>query len=109
MAEKKDAYVVEIPVDEEHQNKVLYCMKTIAAIQHHPSTEISQSPGHLLLLKLGQRDEDLFGRRIALKESRIDSIRREMFQLCCFFLLFHGLFWTMLFTSSVNVKQESNC
>ncbi|KAJ0047197.1 hypothetical protein Pint_03658 [Pistacia integerrima] len=109
MAETKDAHVVEIPVDEEHQNKVLYCMKTITAIQHHPLTEISQSPGHLLLLKLWQRDEDLFGRRIALKESRMDSIRREMFQLCCLFLLFHGLFLTMLFTSSVNAKQGSNC
>ncbi|KAJ0102429.1 hypothetical protein Patl1_03710 [Pistacia atlantica] len=105
MAQTKDAHVVEIPVDEEHQNKALYCMKTITAIQHHPLTEISQSPGHLLLLKLWQRDEDLFGRRIALKESRMDSIRREMFQLCCFFLLFHGLFLTMLFTSSVKLYR----
>ncbi|KAJ0101321.1 hypothetical protein Patl1_03704 [Pistacia atlantica] len=78
MAEKKDAHVVEIPVDEEHQNKVLYCMKTITAIQHHPLMEISRIPSHLLLLKLWQRDEDLFGWRIALKESRMDSIRREM-------------------------------
>ncbi|KAJ0047202.1 hypothetical protein Pint_03655 [Pistacia integerrima] len=84
-------------------------MKTITAIQHHLLTEISQSPGHLLLLKLWQRDEDLFSPRIALKESLMDSIRREMFQLCCFFLLFHGLFLIILFTSSVNVKQESNC
>ncbi|POO02896.1 RNA polymerase II elongation factor [Trema orientale] len=106
MAEMKDAHVVEIPVDEEHQQKLLCSSSTTmdmvsSAIQHHPLMEISQSPGHLLLLKLWQREEDLFGRRIARKETRMDSIKREIFQLCCFFLLFHGFFLTLLFTSSV--------
>ncbi|KAL9444806.1 hypothetical protein AB3S75_017900 [Citrus x aurantiifolia] len=109
MAEMKDAHVVEIPVDEEHQQKVLCCMNTTTAIQHHPLMEISQSPGHLLLLKLWQREEDLFGRRISLKESRMDSIKREIFQLCCFFLVFHGFFLTLLFTSSVSPKYEHTC
>ncbi|XP_044493901.1 uncharacterized protein LOC123217159 [Mangifera indica] len=109
MAEKKDAHVVEIPVDEEHQSKLLCCMNTVTTIQHHPLMEISQSPGYLLLLKLWQRDEDLFGRRMAIKESRMDSITREIFHLCFIFLLFHGLLLTMLFASSVNVKQEKNC
>ncbi|KDO74001.1 hypothetical protein CISIN_1g041842mg [Citrus sinensis] len=93
MAEMKDAHVVEIPVDEEHQQKVLCCMNTTTAIQHHPLMEISQSPGHLLLLKLWQREEDLF----------------EIFQLCCFFLVFHGFFLTLLFTSSVSPKYEHTC
>lgn len=108
MAEMKDTYVVEIPVDEEHQQKALRCINTVTAIQHHPLAEISQSPGHLLLLKLWQREEDIYGRRIALKESRMDSIRREIFQLCSFFLVFHGLFLTILFTSSVNDEEEGN-
>ncbi|KAH9804509.1 hypothetical protein KPL71_002154 [Citrus sinensis] len=101
----KDAHVVEIPVDEEHQQKVLCCMNTTTAIQHHPLMEISQSPGHLLLLKLWQREEDLFGRRISLKESRMDSSKREIFQLCCFFLVFHGFFLTLLFTSSFKLYR----
>ncbi|GMI63858.1 hypothetical protein like AT5G56120 [Hibiscus trionum] len=93
MAEMADTHIVEIPVDEE---KLSSALATITAIQKHPLMEISQSPGHLLLLKLWQREEDLFGRRM-------DSIKREMFQLCCFFLIFHGLFFNILFTSSVKL------
>ncbi|KAB1215008.1 hypothetical protein CJ030_MR4G005259 [Morella rubra] len=107
MAEIKDAHIVEIEVDEEHQHKLLTAMSTIsAAIQQHPLMEISESPGHLLLLKLWQREEDLFGRRVTLKETRLDSIRRELFQLCCFFFIFHGFFLTILFSSSVNSQEE---
>ncbi|XP_021906051.1 uncharacterized protein LOC110820777 [Carica papaya] len=105
MAETKDAHVVEIPVDEEHQEKQL----CVSAIHHHPLMEISQSPGHLLLLKLWQREEDLFTRRITRKESRMDSIKREIFNLCCFFLVFHGFFLTILFTSSVGSTEEGTC
>lgn len=111
MAEMKDTHIVEIAVDEEHQQKALCCMNTIStmtAIQHHPLMEISQSPGHLLLLKLWQREEDQFGQKIGLKESRMDSLRREIFQLCCFFLLFHGLFLTLLFTSSEEHISSDN-
>ncbi|KVH99217.1 uncharacterized protein LOC112514371 [Cynara cardunculus var. scolymus] len=98
MAEVKDAqhHVVEIMVDGDHR------ISTIAAIQDHPLMEISESPGHLLLLKLWQREEDLFGRRIARKETRIDALTREIFQLCLFFFTFHGFFFTILFTSSHN-------
>ncbi|XP_043699224.1 uncharacterized protein LOC122650004 [Telopea speciosissima] len=108
MAESKESHVVEIPVDEEHQQKLLSAMATVSAIQHHPLMEISESPGHLLLLKLWQREEDLFGRRIAMKETRMDNIKRELFQLCCFFLAFHGFFLTILFTSSIH-SQEHTC
>lgn len=100
MAESKDCHViVEIPVDEEHQQKLSSAITAITAIQNHPLTEISKSPGHLLLLKLWQREEDLSGRRIAAREARMDSIRREIFQICCFFFIFHALFFTILFTS----------
>lgn len=105
----KDAHVVEIPVDEEHQQKLISAVDAFSAIQHHPLMEISQSPGHLLLLKLWQREEDLFGRRIAMKETRLDVIRREIFQLCCFFFIFHSLFLTILFTSYSDVDHHQVC
>ncbi|KAF5454824.1 hypothetical protein F2P56_024461 [Juglans regia] len=75
-------------------------------MHHHPLMEISESPDHLLLLKLSQREEDLFGQCIALKQTRLDSIKRELFQLSCFFFIFHGFFSTILFTSSVNSQEE---
>uniref|UniRef100_A0A6N2LJS3 Uncharacterized protein n=1 Tax=Salix viminalis TaxID=40686 RepID=A0A6N2LJS3_SALVM len=104
----KDARILEIPVDEEHQQKLICAMNTtIAAFQNHPSAEISSSPGHFLLLKLWKREEDLFGRRIALKESRMDSIKSEIFQLCCFFLAFHWILLTISFTSSVDSKENT--
>ncbi|CAN6559135.1 unnamed protein product [Malus baccata var. baccata] len=101
----KDAHIVEM-VDEEHQQKLSSAMTIISAIQHHPLMEISESPGHLLLLKLWRREEDIFARRIARKESRMDSIRREIFQLCCFLLIFHGFFTTILFTSSFYKSED---
>jgi hypothetical protein len=101
MAGIKDTHIIEIPVDEEHQQK-----KLLSAIQHHPLMEISGSPGHLLLLKLWQREEDLYGRRIALKETRLDSLKREIFQLCCFLFIFHGLFLIILFTTSIKSQDQ---
>ncbi|KAE8713730.1 PA200 protein [Hibiscus syriacus] len=109
MAEMADTHIVEIPVDEERQQKLSCALATISAIQNHPLMEISRSPGHLLLLKLWQREEDLFGRRIVLKESRLDSIKREIFQLCCFFVIFLGLFFNILFTSSVGAEDHRTC
>ncbi|KAL8033292.1 hypothetical protein ABFX02_13G151300 [Erythranthe guttata] len=106
MAEMKDAHIVEIPVDEEHHQKLSSALQTISAIQNHPLAEISQSSGHLLLLKLWQREEDISGRRISRKESRKDAVGREIFQLCCFFFVFHGLFLTILFTSSSSVAGD---
>ncbi|XVF70975.1 hypothetical protein PTKIN_Ptkin11bG0205300 [Pterospermum kingtungense] len=110
MAEIKDTHTVEIPVDEKHQqNKLLCALTTVTAIQNHPLMEISESSGHLLLLKLWQREEHLFGRRIALKESRLDSIKTDIFQLCCFFFIFHGLFFNLLFASSVKEHHYHSC
>ncbi|XP_077236595.1 uncharacterized protein LOC143878177 [Tasmannia lanceolata] len=101
MADSRDTHIVEIPIDEENLQRKLSTINDLSVIQHHPLMEISQSPGHLLLLKLWQREEDLFGRRIAIKETRIDNIKRQVFQLCCFFFAFHALFFTILFTSSI--------
>ncbi|KAF3622395.1 putative proteasome activator subunit 4-like isoform X1 [Capsicum annuum] len=109
MAESKDCHViVEIPVDEEHRQKFSSAITTITAIQNHPLMEISKSPGHLLLLKLWQREEDLSGRRIAARETRMDTIRREIFQICCFFFIFHALFFTILFTSVSEDHNDGN-
>ncbi|XP_076934798.1 uncharacterized protein LOC143601215 [Bidens hawaiensis] len=98
MAETKDVHhhLVEIPASADHENKL------ISAVKDHPLMEISDSPGHLLLLKLLQREEDLSGRLIALKETRLDTLRRQVFQLCLFFFAFHILFFTILFGSSNN-------
>ncbi|XP_061367386.1 uncharacterized protein LOC133310473 [Gastrolobium bilobum] len=109
MAETKDTHIVVIPIDEEHNNKLSSSMLSnniIEAIEDHPLTEISESPGHLLLLKLWQREEDLFAKRIARKETRMDSIKSELFQLCSFFFIFHGFFSTLLFTSWVSAQQQ---
>ncbi|XP_071696156.1 uncharacterized protein [Rutidosis leptorrhynchoides] len=100
-------HIVEIPVDGEHHKHIISAINAISAIQDHPLMKISESPGHLLLLKLLQREEHLSGRRIARKETRLDALRREVFQLCLFFFTFHGLFLTILFTSYIN-KSNAN-
>ncbi|KAJ4875413.1 Uncharacterized protein Rs2_40431 [Raphanus sativus] len=111
MAGTKDSHIVEIPVDEEHKEKQQQLVTVpnpgiLRAIQQHPLSEISESPGHLLLLKLWQREEDLFCRRVLRKESRLESIKREIFQLCCFFLIFHGFFFTILYSSSCSDDDD---
>lgn len=109
MAETKNTHcIVEIPVDQEHletNNKALLCSNMFEAIDDHPLTEISESPGHLLLLKLWQREENLFAKRISRKETRMDSIKSELFQLSSFFFIFHGFFLTLLFTSWAKAEQ----
>ncbi|XP_020214601.1 uncharacterized protein LOC109798662 [Cajanus cajan] len=112
MAETKDNHIVEIPVDQEHHHqKNVLCSMTnnmIEAIEDHPLTEISESPGHLLLLKLWQREEELFAKRIAHKETRMDTIKAELFQLSSFFFIFHGFFFTLLFTSWARAQQQAH-
>ncbi|KAL7174957.1 hypothetical protein ACSBR2_028708 [Camellia fascicularis] len=101
MANSKETHVVEISIDEEHQPH-----KLISTIQNHPLMEISQSPGHLLLLKLLQREEHLCARQITIKETRKDIIGREIFQLCFFFFIFHSLFSIILFTSTTKNQND---
>ncbi|KAG6497922.1 hypothetical protein ZIOFF_045828 [Zingiber officinale] len=71
------------------------------ALQYHPLNQIAESPGHLLLFKLWQREEDLHGRRAAALEARMDAAKRAVFHLSCLFLAFHGLSFTLLFNASV--------
>lgn len=102
-----DSHVVEIPID--HDKSMTIVEDPIAVIQHHPLMEISRSQGHLLLLKLWQREEDLLSRRMAVKETRMDSFRADIFRLCCLLFLFHGFFFTILFSSSSSAKDERKC
>ncbi|OIW20467.1 hypothetical protein TanjilG_11868 [Lupinus angustifolius] len=108
MAEINNTHIVEIPVDQEHHQHHL-CSSTsmFEAIEDHPLTEISESPGHLLLLKLWQREEKLFAQHIAKKETRLYSIKSELFQLCSFFFIFHGFFITLLFNSWANANSHN--
>ncbi|KAM6552474.1 hypothetical protein CsatB_013236 [Cannabis sativa] len=101
MAETPHTHIVEIPtMDSEHHKK-----PSLSSLKNHPLMEISNSPGHLLLLKLYQRQEHLYNHRITRKETRFDSIKEEIFQLCCSFFLFHTFFLTLLFTSSLNSQK----
>ncbi|CAL0301737.1 unnamed protein product [Lupinus luteus] len=108
MAETKDTHIVEIPIDQEnhHHNLCSSPSSMFEAIEDHPLTEISESPGHLLLLKLYQREENLFAQHIASKETRLYSIKSELFHLCSFFFIFHGFFLTLLFTSWANANNS---
>ncbi|KAK1281995.1 hypothetical protein QJS10_CPB22g00328 [Acorus calamus] len=44
--------------------------------------EISESPDHLLLLKLWQREEDLRPLRIGQTKAHLDSLKCEVFHIC---------------------------
>ncbi|KAI7984465.1 hypothetical protein LOK49_LG15G01747 [Camellia lanceoleosa] len=67
----------------------------------HPLHQIAGTPTHKLLLKQWLKEEELILNRIALKETQIDSIRKEITQLYCFFFLFHS---TALVLSSVPLQ-----
>lgn len=68
--------------------------------QQHPLTQIAESPTHRLLLKQWLKEEDLIARRIAVKETRIDAVRREITALYCSFFVFHSIILLLLFSSS---------
>ncbi|KAM0943030.1 hypothetical protein DsansV1_C13g0117951 [Dioscorea sansibarensis] len=106
----KDAHilVVDVPAtSEEDQEALVPSLGT--AIQHHPLTEISASPGHLLLLKLWQRDEDIISCRATAIESRLDASKRQIFLLSCLFLTFHAISLTILFSSSHKSHENNIC
>eukprot|EP01018_Ginkgo_biloba_P023875 Gb_12879 [translate_table: standard] len=73
----------------------------------HPLQQIAESASHRLLLKQWLKEEDAIGRRIALKESRIDRTRKEVTQLCCFYFLFHGILLTLLYNAAARNPKES--
>jgi hypothetical protein len=103
---KNEAHVVEIPVSvdggEASGGEEAFLDKAAAAAgEGHPLGEIAASEGHLLLLKLWQREEDRLGRRACALEALMDAARRDAFYLCAAFLAFHGLSLALLFAASV--------
>ncbi|KAE8786373.1 hypothetical protein D1007_39823 [Hordeum vulgare] len=99
---KSDAHVVEIPVTGDGAG-AFPCKAAAAAAAsgHHPLGEIADSGGHLLLLKLWQREESRLNRRACALEAVMDAARRDAFYLCAAFLALHGLSLALLFAASV--------
>ena len=73
--------------------------------QMHPLHQIAETPTHKLLLKQWLKEEELINSRIALKETQIDSTRKEITTLYIFFFLFHSTTLMLLFNSS----SSSSC
>ncbi|XP_076942555.1 uncharacterized protein LOC143612453 [Bidens hawaiensis] len=71
-------------------------VEILTDLQDHPLMEISESPGHLLLLKLWERDEHLFSGCLVTHETRLDTLKSEIFSLCLYFLTFHFFFFFIL-------------
>ncbi|RWW25008.1 hypothetical protein BHE74_00008988 [Ensete ventricosum] len=68
----------------------------------HPLHEIAESATHKLLLKQWIKEEDLVARRVALRESRVDAVRREIAALYCGFFVFHSLVLLLLYSASAS-------
>ncbi|KAJ3685386.1 hypothetical protein LUZ61_014550 [Rhynchospora tenuis] len=75
----------------------------------HPLHQIAESTTHRLLLKQWLKEQDLISRRISLKESRIDSVRREITFLYCFFFILHSFSLLILFASSSHEHNSVGC
>lgn len=110
VAPSPECHVVEIPVDEEQQRSSVpsspatNCKKLNLKLQEmapdHPLQEIADNKGHLLLLKLWQREEEVIARHIESQESRCDGIKTEVFQLSCLYFAFTWILLTLLFTAA---------
>ncbi|KAL8237672.1 hypothetical protein R6Q59_018753 [Mikania micrantha] len=74
----------------------------------HPLHEIAMTPTHKLLLKQWLKEEELILNRIALKETQIDSVRKELTHLYCFFFLFHSISLILLFSSTSSSSSSSS-
>ncbi|KAJ4981250.1 hypothetical protein NE237_032087 [Protea cynaroides] len=75
----------------------------------HPLNQIAESPTHKLLLKQWLKEEELILGRIALKESQIDNVRKEITQLYCFFFIFHSTALLLLFSAVSGVTHGDGC
>ncbi|XP_076900236.1 uncharacterized protein LOC143554347 [Bidens hawaiensis] len=75
----------------------------------HPLHEIAMTPTHKLLLKQWLKEEELILNRIALKETQIDSVRKELTHLYCFFFLFHSISLIILFTTTSTSAFPMSC
>jgi len=103
-----DSHIVEIPADVLDENPSdIPAPPSPSNLPQHPLEEIADSRGHLLLLKLWQRDDEVIARRIEVKESRIDSIKKEIFHLACLYFVFHGIVLTLLFTAATEENAHT--
>ncbi|KAL6544628.1 hypothetical protein OROMI_023490 [Orobanche minor] len=66
----------------------------------HPLHQIASNPTHKLLLKQWLKEQNLILTRISLKETQLDSTRKEITQLHCLFFLFHSTALLLLFTAA---------
>lgn len=66
----------------------------------HPLHQIAGTPTHKLLLKQWLKEEELILNRLSLKETQIDSTRKEITHLYCIFFLFHSTALLLLFAAS---------
>ncbi|CAI9295313.1 uncharacterized protein LOC111905682 [Lactuca sativa] len=73
----------------------------------HPLHEIAMTPTHKLLLKQWLKEEELILNRIALKETQIDAVRKEITHIYCFFFLFHSISLMLLFSSASSSTSGS--
>ncbi|XP_047950440.1 uncharacterized protein LOC125196108 [Salvia hispanica] len=68
----------------------------------HPLHQIAGNPTHKLLLKQWLKEEELILNRLSLKETQIDSTRKEITHLYCLFFLFHSTALLLLFSASAS-------
>ncbi|KAJ7948934.1 RNA polymerase II elongation factor [Quillaja saponaria] len=75
----------------------------------HPLHQIAETPTHKLLLKQWLKEEELIFGRIALKETQIDAIQKEITMLYIFFFLFHSTALMLLFSASSRAQIDKSC
>ncbi|KAA0051100.1 hypothetical protein IC582_001783 [Cucumis melo] len=82
---------------DDSNNKALSIMEPKPS---HPLHQIAETPTHKLLLKQWLKEEELIFGRISLKETQIDSVRKEITMLHIFFFVFHSTAILLLFNAS---------
>lgn len=75
----------------------------------HPLQQIAGNPSHKLLLKQWLKEEELILNRLALKETQIDSTRKEITHLYCLFFLFHSTALLLLFAAAAQQAGSLLC
>ncbi|CAL9093512.1 unnamed protein product [Musa textilis] len=73
----------------------------------HPLHQIAESATHKLLLKQWMKEEDIVARRVALRESRVDAVRRQIAALYCLFFVLHSLVLLLLYHASASARPPS--
>ncbi|XP_073049272.1 uncharacterized protein [Primulina eburnea] len=75
----------------------------------HPLHQIAENPTHKLLLKQWLKEQELILNRISLKQTQIDSTRKEITQLYCLFFLFHSTALILLFGATSGGTRTQLC